>query len=146
VTQRERIEAYFRACTRGDAREIASHFTPQAVVYDTNHKPVAGAEEIGRFWARIAAQWDGAAWFVDTCVSEGESAAIEWTMTGRADKRPFAVRGSEHYAFAGGRIAQIRQYWTFDRERLDSALREYPYQSDARFHSAGELGRTGGAS
>jgi len=133
VTHRERIEAYFRACSGGSEAEIASHFTTDAVVYDTNHKPIAGAEAIGRFWVQIREQWDSAQWFVDTCLSDGGGAAIEWTMTGRAAGRFFAVRGSEHYDFGGDRIAQIRQYWTFDRERLDSALRDYPYHCDPRF-------------
>lgn len=133
MTHRERIEAYFGACSDGSEADIATHFTPDAVVYDTNHKPVAGAAEIGRFWVQIRDQWDSARWYVDTCLSDGDSAAIEWTMTGRAVGRAFAVRGSEHYTFGGDRIAQIRQYWTFDRERLDSGLRDYPYQSDSRF-------------
>ena len=64
-------------------------------------------------------------------MSDGETAAIEWTMTGTdpASGRAFAVRGSEHYRFEGGdhRIAEIRQYWTFDPERLDTGLIDYPY-------------------
>lgn len=138
MTHCERIEAYFRACGAGSGSEIASHFTSDAVVYDTNHQPVVGAQAIGRFWVRIREQWNAARWHVDTCLSGGDAAAIEWTMTGRSEGRRFAIRGSEHYAFRGDRIAQIRQYWTFDRERLDSALRDYPYERDTRFVSLPE--------
>jgi hypothetical protein len=47
----------------------------------------------------------------------------------RQGGRPFAFRGSEHYRFRDSLIAEIRQYWTFDPERLDTGLRGYPYPS-----------------
>ena len=75
-------------------------------------------------------RWQAAAWRVDSVVATDRAAAIEWTMTGTApDGRPFAMRGSEHYALAGddGRIAEIRQYWTFDRVQLDTGLVGYDY-------------------
>ncbi len=126
-THRARIEAYFAACSDGTAEEIAAHFSPGAVVYDTNHAPVSGSGTIGGFWVRVRERWGGARWTVDTCVEDADAAAIEWTMTG-AEPRPFRVRGSEHYRFApDGRIDEIRQYWTFDAERLDTALLRYPY-------------------
>ena len=128
----ERIRAYFDACTSGDAAAIASHFTEGATIYDTNVRPVRRAAAIGAFWVGVRERWQGAAWAVDRLVVDGDggAAAIEWTMTGRApDGRPFAVHGSEHHAFAGddGRIDEIRQYWTFDRQRLDSGLVGYDY-------------------
>ena len=54
-------------------------------------------------------------------------AAIEWTMGGTGSEGPFRFRGSEHYAFDGDLIAEIRQYWTFDTDRLDTGLVDYPY-------------------
>jgi ketosteroid isomerase-like protein len=126
----ERIRAYFAACTTGDAAAIAAHFTEDAVIYDTNVAPVRGAAAIGEFWVGVRERWRGAAWAVDRVVADGGAAAIEWTMTGRApDGRAFTMRGSEHHAFApaDGRIAEIRQYWTFDRDRLDTGLVGYDY-------------------
>ena len=124
----DRIRAYFAACTGGTAEDIAAQFTPDAVIFDTNVGPVRGAATIGTFWAGVREHWQGAAWAVDSVVAEGDAAAIEWTMTGRGrEGRPFAMRGSEHYAFVDGRIAEIRQYWTFDRDRLDTGLLDYPY-------------------
>jgi ketosteroid isomerase-like protein len=129
----ERIRAYFAACTTGDATAIAAHFTEDAVIYDTNVRPVRGAATIGQFWVGVRERWRGAAWTVDAVVADGPAAAIEWTMTGCApDGRAFTVRGSEHYAFEAleggvGRIAEIRQYWTFDRDRLDTGLVGFGY-------------------
>ncbi len=130
-THLERITAYFEACGEGSPDDIASHFTSDAVIYDTNIRPMRGADDIGATWVQVRKRWQGARWTVDTIVSDGETAAIEWTMTGTepASGRAFAFRGSEHYRFEGDdhRIAEIRQYWTFDPDRLDTGLIDYPY-------------------
>ena len=49
-------------------------------------------------------------------------------MTGTDPRsgRAFMFRGSEHYRLDGGLIAEIRQYWTFDRERLDTGFVDHP--------------------
>ena len=54
--------------------------------------------------------------------------AVEWTMTGTdpATGRQFTFRGSDHYEFADGLISEIRQWWTFDRDRLDTGLIDHP--------------------
>jgi iron complex transport system ATP-binding protein len=127
------VLSYFAACTTGPASAIAEHFTDDSVIYDTNHPPVHTAAGIGAFWERIRAKWRGARWHVDSVVEDGDRVAIEWTMTGSHSGRPFAVRGSEHYEFAGRRIAQIRQYWTFDPAQPGSALVGYDYDADERF-------------
>lgn len=129
-----RIRDYFAACSEGSAADIAAHFTEDAVIYDTNVRPVRGAAAIGAFWVAVRDRWQGARWSVDALVAGGGAAAIEWTMTGAApDGRAFAVRGSEHYAFdpGDGRISEIRQYWTFDRDRLDTGLIGYPHRPPA---------------
>ncbi len=136
----ERIRAYFDACSRGDAGEIAAHFTADAVIYDTNISPVGGRVAIGEMWSKVRARWQGAVWTVDSVVAEGDAAAIEWTMTGTdpATSRPFVFRGSEHYRFSpadaveAGLIEEIRQYWTFDATRLDTGLVGFDYRSWAR--------------
>ena len=130
----ERIDAYFDACNHGDAAAIAAHFTDDAVVFDTNHAPVRGAATIGAFWTKIRAKWVDTRWSVDRCLAQGEEAAIEWTVTGTHPVTgPFCVRGSEHYRFEGGLIAEIRQYWSFDPEHPGSALHGFPYTERAGF-------------
>ena len=47
--------------------------------------------------------------------------------TDRRTGRSFVFRGSEHYRLVDGLIDEIRQYWTFDRDRLDTGLVDYPY-------------------
>lgn len=130
----ERIEAYFDACNHGDAAAIASHFSPDAVVYDTNHAPVRGAETIGVFWTKIRAKWVDTHWHVDSCVADGEHVAIEWSVTGTHPVHGgFCARGSEHYRLLDGKIDEIRQYWTFDPERPGAALHGFPYAEHRNF-------------
>ena len=133
VSQRSLVENYFAACNSGDASAVASHFCEDAVIYDTNHKPVRGATKIGEFYARVREQWGGAVWEVDTYVGDTDVAAIEWSMHGQKDGQSFTVRGSEHYEFRDGAIGEIRQYWTFNRENPEVGLRGFPYQTQDRF-------------
>ena len=134
MNAQQRIEAYFDACNRGDAAGIASHFTPDAVVFDTNHAPVRGAQTIGAFWTKIRTKWVNTRWHVDSCVVAGEHAAIEWTVTGTHPTRgAFCVRGSEHYRMADGLIDEIRQYWTFDGDDPGAQLHGFPYGERPNF-------------
>lgn len=127
------VLAYFAACTRGDAGAIATTLYEDAIVYDTNHRPVRGAAEIGRFYAKVQEQWNGAVWHVDTFVGDETSAASEWTMLVQHKGDAMAIRGSEHYEFRNGKIREIRQYWTYNPECIKVGLRDYPYEEDERF-------------
>jgi len=126
-----RIGAYFQACSTGEADDIGAHFTDDAVIWDTNLAPCRGADAIGAMWVKVRQRWGGAVWTVDTAVTDGVTAAIEWTMTGTEprEQRPFVFHGSEHYTFRDSLIAEIRQYWTFDPDRLDTGLVDWPYDS-----------------
>ena len=42
-------------------------------------------------------------------------------------QRPLAVQGSEHVRLEGTQIEEIRRYWTFDAEKLDTGFFGYPY-------------------
>ena len=133
MTPADRIRAYFESCNGGDPEAVAAHFTADAVIWDTNVRPARGRGGIGAMWAAVSRRWGGARWTVDSVVEspDGAAAAIEWSMTGTDPRsgRAFTFRGSEHYRFDGDVIAEIRQYWTFDRERLDTGLVDYPYDT-----------------
>lgn len=60
-------------------------------------------------------------------MADHDPASDRVAMTGTGPDGPFRFRGSEHYGFDGDRIAEIRQYWIFDRDRLDTGLVDYPY-------------------
>lgn len=127
----ERIRAYFEACNGGDPAAVAVHFTEDAVIYDTNIGPMRGRAAIATGWAAVRDKWGGAVWNVDSVVaaSDGSVAAIEWSMRGIDPRcgRSFVFRGSEHYRFVDTLIDEIRQYWTFDRDRLDTGLVGFEY-------------------
>ena len=78
--------------------------------------------------SKVRERWGGARWTVVSAVAEEARAAVEWTMTGTdpATGRKFTFRGSDHYEFADGLISEIRQWWTFDPDRLDTGLIGHP--------------------
>jgi len=121
------VRSYFAACGSGSAGEIAAHFTEAATIFDTNHAPIVGREQIGAFWVRTRERWSGARWIVDSAVEQDDAAAIEWSMHGVADGEPFVFRGSEHYRFRDGLIDELRQYWTYDPTQPGSALLGFDY-------------------
>jgi hypothetical protein len=121
------VRAYFEACTNGRAEDIASCFTHDAVIYDTNHSPIRGRTAIGAFWTGVRDRWAGAIWVADAGLEDGDVAAVEWSMHGLTERGRFVFRGSEHYRFEEDLIAEIRQYWTFDAEEPGSELLGYQY-------------------
>lgn len=130
TVHRNLVEDYFATCSNGTASQIAACFTDGAVVYDLNHHPVRGATEIGAFYTKVRHHWSGASWTVDSYVESDGHAAIEWSMSGTTPAGDdFVVHGSEHYAFEGVRIAEIRQYWYFDPESPGSGLLGFPYNA-----------------
>lgn len=132
VDRVELMRRYFEACSCGTAADVAACFAPDAVIYDTNFEPVRGAEAAGKFWMAVRRRWGGARWTIDRAVAHEDDAACEWTMTGVAapDGPSFRFRGSDHYRFDGDLITEIRQYWTFDPDRLDTGLRGFSYGED----------------
>ena len=129
VSSAELIKAYIESCGEGTAADIGSHFAEDAVIFDTNVRPIRGAEQIGEMWVSVRERWGGAQWAVDSVIAAGDVAAIEWSMTGidPDTQRQFTFRGSEHYRFVDSLIDEIRQYWTFDRAQLDTGLVGFDY-------------------
>ena len=125
------VRRYFDACNDGDAAAIARHFSDDAVLYDTNHAPVRGSQAIGTFWVEVRSAWSTVRWDIDTMADGGDAVAIEWTMSGIRRDVPTVIRGSEHYGFRDGRIAELRQYWTPGRDAV--GLVGFPYATDGRF-------------
>ena len=144
MSPHELVLAYFAACSMGDADGIAAAFCDDAVIYDTNHRPVRGADAIGRFYRHVREQRQGASWHIDTFLGDGQRGASEWTMLDPSGSEPVAVRGSEHYEFRDGRIGQIRQYWRYDPDWAGTGLRDFPYEQDTRFTPAGSEDAVGG--
>lgn len=123
-----RILNYFADCNLSNSRRIGSHFTEDAAVYDLNHEPIRGRENIGAFWVNARERWGGAVWIVESLVEGNMTAAIEWAMVGGEDVNDILFRGSEHYSFHSGLIAEIRQYWIFPGRASVSQLRGYAYK------------------
>ena len=123
----KRVLDYFLDCNVSNSERIGSHFTEDATVYDLNHDPVRGRENIGTFWVRTRERWGGAAWIVESLVESDETVASEWAMRGTDREEEVLFRGSEHYDFKFGLISEIRQYWIFSGSASVSQLCGYEY-------------------
>lgn len=111
----DRIRAYFDACNRASAEDIASHFVPDAVHYFPDGAPggpFRGATTIARRWVDAVAQL-GSAWTVDHVIADPATAraVIEWTHF--KTKVGVTLRGDEWYRFdpESGLIREIRAYY-----------------------------------
>ena len=130
---RQRIEGYFAACNSGVAEDVARHFVEHARIYDLNVPVLEGRDTIARFWAETVSKWQGARWTIDSLVEDDRAVAMEWSMTGTANGQPFTVSGSDHYAFEGDLIREVRQYWIFDRANPNRRLLDFPYDTERAF-------------
>jgi ketosteroid isomerase-like protein len=119
----EHVRSYYEALNTGDADLVASHFTDDAVHYYTRLGPHEGAEAIGGNAKWGVDEADGQ-WFVESAIEDGESAAIEWTMTWRdpesGEKR--LNRGAEFFRFRDGKICEVRAYHHGDRKNPQGDL------------------------
>ena len=125
------VRSYFDSCNDAPADVIAGHFTADAIVYDLNHPPVAGAEAIGRFWVQVRDRWEGARWTVDSLLASPTAVAVEWAMRGTRRGRPFTAYGADHFSIRRDRIAEVRQYWVLDGSRTDTGLMGHPSRGGA---------------
>jgi ketosteroid isomerase-like protein len=119
----DHVRSYYEALNRGDAEEVASHFTEDATHYYTRLEPHQGAATIGQMteWAvdNIDAQW-----YVENAIEEGDQAVIEWTMTWRhaESEEPRLDRGTEWFQFRDGKIAEVRAYHHGNRKNPQGNL------------------------
>ncbi|MFL5825396.1 MAG: nuclear transport factor 2 family protein [Thermoleophilaceae bacterium] len=119
----EHVRAYYDALNRGDAGEVASFFTDDAMHYYTRLGPHVGARAIGEHTQRAVEALEGR-WAMENGVEDGEQAAIEWTMTWRDPKsgQPRIDRGTEWFRFRDGRICEVRAYHHSDERNRSGDL------------------------
>jgi ketosteroid isomerase-like protein len=105
------VRGYYEALNRGDAAEVASFFTDDAVHYYTRLGPHHGADTIGEH-TRMAVDALDASWILEHGIDNGDEAVIEWTMTWTDPKsgQPRLDRGTEWFRFRDGRICEVRAY------------------------------------
>jgi ketosteroid isomerase-like protein len=108
----DHVRAYYDALNAGDAEQVASFFTEDAVHYYTRMGPHEGARTIGEHTAWAVENIDGK-WFLENGIDDGEQAVIEWAMTWRDPKsgEPRLDRGSEWFRFRDGKICEVRAYF-----------------------------------
>jgi ketosteroid isomerase-like protein len=107
----DHVRGYYEALNRGDADEVSSFFTEDAVHYYTRLGPHEGGRTIGDY-TKLAVDTIDGQWFIENEVEDGEQAAIEWTMTWKDPKsgERRLDRGTEWFRFRDGKICEIRAY------------------------------------
>jgi ketosteroid isomerase-like protein len=107
----EHVRAYYDALSRGDADEVASFFTEDAVHYYTRLGPHVGAKAIGGNAALGVKQLD-ARWVMEHGIEQGDEAVIEWSMVWTDPKsgQRRLDRGTEWFRFRDGKICEVRAY------------------------------------
>jgi ketosteroid isomerase-like protein len=125
------IRRYYDACSSGDVETLKATLTDDVVHYflapNLGSAPVAGAEHLAAYWRKAQAMIDGR-WVVDSMVSDGDEAVIEWTLywNPSSDGPRVATRGAECYRFEGHRIAEIRAY--YQQRESSSELDGFDYE------------------
>merc|ERR1719422_106421 len=98
----DRVRLYFALCGYGEAAEIASCFTDNAIIYATNSPPIKGKHNIGVHLTETRKKWFGAKWTVDSAIVEKNHVCVEGTMIGKKEDGELVVfRGCEIYHFEG---------------------------------------------
>lgn len=119
---------FYAALNAAEAGRIAACLTADAIYYmlDPSDVPLIGPSQIAAHWSAVV-QSRGAQWSVDRHLVDGDEAVAEWTMTWRSrsgDRR--AIHGVEWYVFHGDKIAEIRAYYRYGKER-EAGLTGFPY-------------------
>ena len=105
------ILRYYEGCNRGDASLIRETLAEDVVHYWVDHRPVAGAESLSAFAAKVA-QRTRATWSADHVLVGEDEAVVEWSMrwTPIGGSEEEILRGTEWIRFAGGLICEVRSY------------------------------------
>jgi ketosteroid isomerase-like protein len=107
----DHVKGYYDALSRGDADEVASFFTDDAVHYYTRLGPHVGAQAIGAN-ASMGVEHLAAEWVFEHGIEQGDEAVIEWSMTWTDPKsgRRRLDRGTEWFRFRDRKICEVRAY------------------------------------
>lgn len=103
MTPRELIEEWVKAFNKGDAKQIASFYAPDAVNHQVVQEPIRGREAIEKFFADEMAAADMTC-IVENIFEDGNWVILEW-------KDPLGLRGCGFFHIENNRIIFQRGYW-----------------------------------
>jgi ketosteroid isomerase-like protein len=115
------IEEYGRAWQEGDAEAVVRLFTEDAVYRSSPFRePNVGSEGIHAYWTRATSSQEDVDLRFGTPIAQGNTVAVEWWATMRADGEEVTLPGTLILRFAAdGRCAELREYWHAELGRVD---------------------------
>ena len=97
------VKAWIEAFNRGDADELASFYTENAVNHQVPNQPIEGRDAIRTMFKREFASAEMVC-HIENLFEDGDWAILEW-------RDPLGLRGCGFFQMKGGRIAFQRGYW-----------------------------------
>ena len=123
------VRAYYEALSRGDADEVASYFTDDAVHYYTRLGPHRGREIADN--ASLGVKHLDAEWIYEHGITDGDEAVIEWSMVWTDPKsgQRRLDRGTEWFRFRDGKICEVRAYHHSNEKNRSGDLVGFDHQA-----------------
>ncbi len=120
-TGEDLIKTWARDWTSGDLTHLLSLFTNDCVYEDVAFGAVhRGTSELKTFAEGIRAAFPDFHPRLDNCFATENYGSAEWMMSGThrgdlpgmpATNKPFNIRGTSVFEFAGGKIRRCSDYW-----------------------------------
>ncbi len=122
---------YYEGCNRADPALIRATLAEDVAHYWVDHRPVAGAEALSVFAAKVACR-TRATWSADHVLAAGDEAVVEWSMrwTPIGASAEELLRGTEWIHFTDGLISEVRSYHSnhYLSDPRNFELRGFPYR------------------
>ena len=123
------VRKYFDGCQSGDLEILLSTLAPDVVHFflPLRFSPIRGAEHLAEHWRKYKNALDPV-WSIDKIIAQGDQVVSEWSCiwTPRGSRKRLMMRGTEWYVMHSAKIAEVRAYLIYDREK-DTELTGFPY-------------------
>lgn len=116
-SNQEIVEAFIRAWSRLDARELADYFAEDGVYYNMPASPVVGRENIRQFIAGFIKPWNQTDWVISNILAEGDLVMVERLDKTRTAAGDVDLPCAGVFVLKGGKIAVWRDYFDMNTYR-----------------------------
>ena len=105
------IREFIAACSRLDAKELASYFTEDGVYHNIPAQPVGGRENVENMIRAFTADWIRTDWEIVSLVSAGDVVVAERVDRTRAGEKSVELPCVGVFQLENGKIKEWRDYF-----------------------------------